>query len=97
MFQKSADASVDVLPLVPLWLSGLFSGDVREHALPDLPGGSWSRVAPGGHQALLDVPGPVGLDVYGRDGPGLGGAVQLRFLWAYADVALVGDIRDDFI
>lgn len=24
MFQKSADASVDVLPLVPLWLSGLF-------------------------------------------------------------------------
>lgn len=30
---KSADASVDVLPLVPLWLSGLFSGDVREHAL----------------------------------------------------------------
>ena len=66
MLTLQADAPLDVLQVVSVWFPDLFPDHVRKHDIPDLSGSDRRCLTAGDHQAVLDVPCPMGLDLYGR-------------------------------
>ena len=73
--------------MVPLWFFSFLLNDVWQYGFPDLAGGGREQELKGSGEAVVDIPGAVGLGVYGRDRAGLGGSVQFWILWTDADVA----------
>ena len=73
--------------MVPVWFFSLLFNHVWQYGVPDLAGGGGEHEFKGSGEAAVDIPGALGLGVYGRDRAGLGGPVQLWILWADADVA----------
>lgn len=87
MFLASQNTSIFLIQMVPIRIPRVLLDYVRKHGLPDLSGCRRSKQSAGNNQAVLDIPCPVGLDIYCRHGYGLGGTVQLRLLQPHADIA----------
>ena len=85
MFPKPSDAQVAVLRMVSVYFSPVFPCHVWKYGVPDLSGCGRSPVAERSDSTVLDVPGSLGLDVYGGNCSGLGGSIQFRILQYDAD------------
>ena len=83
-----------VLPLVPVWISAFFPDHVREHALPDVAGGSRRRFPAADRQPVLDLPASLALGLCGNLPAGMGGPVQLRLLQHHAHLVPSGPSDD---
>lgn len=80
MFQEQARTEMDGFQMVSVRFSDIFPCYVREYGFSNLPGGGRCRKSARSNQAVLDIPGSVGVDIFGKHIPGLGGAVQLWVL-----------------
>ena len=74
--------------MVSLWIFNLLYDDVFQHGISDLSGCCRCFVIKGSHQAVLDIPCSLGMDLYGRFGCRLGGTIQFWLLWPYVDIAV---------
>ena len=66
MLQKQAHTEMDGFQMVPIWFFDFLSYDVWNNGISNLPCGQRSRKPAGSNQAVLDVPGSLGLDVFGK-------------------------------
>ena len=97
MLPEQAHALLDVFQVVPVRLSDLLPGHVWERGVPDLAGGLRRGLPAGGGEAVLDLPGPLGVGLYGGRRAGLGRTVQLRILQPDAHIASNRSYCYDFL
>ena len=87
MFTKQAHAEMDGFEMVSIRFFDIFSCHVRQYGFPDLPCGKRCQKSARSNQAVLDISYPVGMDIFGKPVPGLGGTVQLWVLQPDAYIA----------
>lgn len=97
MFPEQAHAEMDGFQMVSVRISDVFPCHVREYGLSNLSGGGRCRKSARSNQAVLDIPGSVGMDVFGKHIPGLGGTVQFWILQSDAYIAFNWSYRYDFL
>ena len=83
--------------MVSIRVPDIFPCNVRNYGISNLPCGKRGRKSSGSNQAVLDVPRSVGMDIFGKYIPGLGGAVWLRLLQRDAHIAANRPYCYDFL
>ena len=97
MFPKQANTKMDGIQMVSIWFSDIFPCHVRQYGFSDLPCGKRCRKSARSDQAVLDIPYSVGMDIFGKHIPELGGTVQLRILQPDAHIAFNRSYHYDFL
>lgn len=97
VFRKQGYTWLDVIKVVPVWISGFLPGNVWEYGVSDMACSSRSGVFAGSDKTVLDNQDSLGLGVFGQCNTGLGGTVQLWFLQSDADVHTDWPDCDDFV
>ena len=87
MLPKQTHAEMDIFQMVSIQFSDIFSYHVRQYGLSNLPCSKRCGKSAQSDQAVLDIPYSVGMDIFGKHVPGLGGAVQLWVLQSDAYIA----------
>lgn len=97
MLPKQANTEMDGIQMVSIWFSDIFPCHVRRYGFSDLPCGKRFGKSAGSNQTVLDIPYSVGMDIFGKYIPGLGGTVQLRILQPDAYIASNRSYCYDFL
>ena len=88
---------MDGIKMVSIRFSDIFSYYVREYGVSDLSCGKRCRKFTRSNQVVLDIPCSVGMDIFRKHIPGLGGTVQFRVLQPDAYIAFNRSYCYDFL